>query len=539
VNSGRLVLVLVLLAALAWPAGGLQAQEKGKSQGKREAAPPVQVLVGGQKSDKQPPPPPPAPAIKLLESEVKLHMVQAAELRALNDLLVLQAAQRFHFKIDPKAPVNELLPVPPGAGPSGRPLLGDDLSGVSEVAFEAPPGKNGNTTETARQIAHQIAKINHLNQKQTDGFLEALRDRRADLRGLAFAMGDACRTTGERSKQFNRAVATVRNALQPPLPANKDGTKGTLLMEEARGSFWERYQAACRQEDKNLARADQVLCEHVTLARIAALMQMLAPEAPELRRGLVKYLASISHAEATRALARLAIFTAEDEVRRAAVDALKVRRERDYTEVLKNGLHYPYPAVARRAADAIAKLERKDLLPQLVALLEEPDPRAPILQNVGRREVPVVRELVRVNHHRNCLLCHAPGNTGTVAPDTLTAGVPIPGESLAPPSRGYQTSFPDATVRLDVTYLRQDFSLLQPVADAHPWPEMQRFDFLVRDRTLTEEEAAAYREQLEPREKGRLSPYRRVALAALRELTGLEAAPTAEAWRRLLKLPAR
>jgi hypothetical protein len=524
VSPGRLALVLFLLAALAWSAGGnLQAQEnKGKSEGKK----------------------PPAPAMSKEDAARLIKLDQARVLiqrRAdLEQLLVLSStAQRFQFKIDPKSPINDLLPVPPNAGTSAGPLLGDDLSQVPEVAFEAPPGKNGNTTETAKHIAHQIAKINHLNQQKTDGFLEALRDRRADLNGLGFAMGNACRTLGERSKQFHRAVTTVRNALQPQLPAHKDGTMGTMQMAEARGNFWEHYQAACRQEDKALARADQAQCEHVTLARIAALMQMLAPESAEVRRGLVKYLAGINHAEATRALARLAIFSGEDEVRRAAVDALKVRRERDYTGVLEQGLRYPYPAVARRAADAIAKLERQDLLPKLVALLEEPDPRAPELRQVSGRRVPVVRELVRVNHHRNCLLCHAPGNTGTVAPDTLTAGVPIPGESLAPPSRGYQTSFPDVTVRLDVTYLRQDFSVLQPVADAHPWPEMQRFDFLVRDRALTEEEATAYREKLAPREEGRLSPYRRVALAALREMTGLEAAPTAEAWRRLLKLPAR
>jgi len=36
-----------------------------------------------------------------------------------------------------------------------------------------------------------------------------------------------------------------------------------------------------------------------------------------------------------------------------------------------------------------------------------------------------------------------------------------------------------------------------------------------------------------------LSPYHRAALAALRELTGRDTAPTAEAWRLLLKLPAK
>jgi hypothetical protein len=42
---------------------------------------------------------------------------------------------------------------------------------------------------------------------------------------------------------------------------------------------------------------------------------------------------------------------------------------------------------------------------------------------------------------------------------------------------------------------------LQSVADAHPWPEMQRFDFLVRTRSLTDEEAQVYRETLGTRER--------------------------------------
>src|SRR5262249_47963590 len=99
-------------------------------------------------------------------------------------------------------------------------------------------------------------------------------------------------------------------------------------------------------------------------------------------------------------------------------------------------------------------------------------------------------------------------------------------------------SSPDVLVRVDVTYLRQDFSLFQPVANAHPWPEMQRFDFLVRTRELTDEEADTYREAFAKRELGRPSPYHRAVLTALRELSGLDTEPTPEAWRRLLKLPA-
>jgi hypothetical protein len=300
-------------------------------------------------------------------------------------------------------------------------------------------------------------------------------------------------------------------------------------------AFWSQYRTLCAQEDNATSKLGQSLQEQALLARIAALMQVLAPDSVAMRKGLVQYLASISHAEATRALAKLAIFSAEDEVRNPAIEALKVRREKDYTEILLRGLRYPLPAVAKRTTDAMIKLERADLVPELVSFLEEPDPRAPTIKEMGEKKVAVVRELVRINHHRNCLMCHAPAVPNEVSPQVTTAEVPRPDQPLPFPSDGYSNSIPDILVRLDVTYLRQDFSIMQPVADAHPWPEMQRFDFLVRNRELTTEEATAF-----PAAKaGVLSPYQRVTLAALRELTGRDTAPTPDAWRKLLDMPAR
>jgi hypothetical protein len=471
-------------------------------------------------------------------------------------------------------------------------VLTDDLTRVPEVKFQEPLNK-GTSPSALERTARMIAQINHINAGKQDGFLRALIAQRTDLAGMPFAMGDACRTKGERSKQFAQAVALVRQALQgvqtvaptatvpqpvptgPPAPTTApaptpdpatnpvpvsppagaavpppavDGRSQTIdvlvgvttvVGERNQGEqFWSRYTTLSSQEDQGLSRIHHVQREHVTVARIAALMQVLAPEPPETRLGLVKHLSSISHVEATRALARLAVFSTEDEVHQAAVEALKVRRERDYTDVLVQALRYPWPAVARRAGAAVVKLERTDLVPQLVEMLDESDPRLPVVKEIDKKKVPVVRELVRVNHHRNCLMCHAPGNTGTVSPETLTAAVPVPDQPLPSPSQGYQTTNPDVLVRLDVTYLRQDFSTFQAVADAHPWPELQRFDFLVRTRVLTEEEAESWRHKLEQREPGRLSPYQKAAVTALRELTGRDTAPTAEAWRRLLDLPA-
>jgi hypothetical protein len=116
--------------------------------------------------------------------------------------------------------------------------------------------------------------------------------------------------------------------------------------------------------------------------------------------------------------------------------------------------------------------------------------------------------------------------------------IPMPGESLSAET-GLSDNPKSPMIQFDVTYLRQDFSVRQPVANANPWPEMQRFDFLVRTRQLTDAEAASYREKFASPEPGRPSPYREAALAALRGLTGKDTEPTAAAWRRLLDLPAK
>lgn len=501
-----LLLILGILAGSDLTS--LHAQKSGTFEKKGERKPPE------PRKGPRPLPPPPAAAARPVQPPQP------------------SAAARFQFKIDPKTPLKDLLPPPPRTERTAGPVRGNNLSRVPEVQFEAPYGSTNG--EAIKHIAHQIAKINHLNDKKADGFIEALRSERPDLIGLPFAMGDACRTKGERSKQFARAVATVRQRLQH---AGEQAIVRTLPVNFLPEHFWENYSSDCTEEDTILTHIRCEQRELIALTRIAALTQILLPMT-QMHPGLVKYLSTVSHVEATRALARLAIFSADENARKAAIEALKVRRERDYTEVLVNGLRYPWPAVARRAALAITKLERNDLVPQLIEVLEQPDPRAPMTQEVKGKSVPVVRELVRVNHHRSCLLCHAPGNTGKVSADAVTAGVPVPGQPLNPPSGGYNNSQPDIVVRVDVTYLRQDFSALQAVADANPWPEMQRFDFLVRTRVLSDQEAASYCEKLKPREPGEFSPYHRAALAALRELTGRDTEPTPEAWRRLLKLSA-
>jgi hypothetical protein len=443
-------------------------------------------------------------------------------------LVPLPPRNTFSFNIDPKAPITSLLPTPPKAVSKVRPLLNDDLANVPEVMMSEPMDKKRPTPEAMQEIAHTIAKINHLNQAKTDGFMKAMIAQHTDMRGMPFLMDKECRTCEEQAKMFRHIAdhlnRSIFNSKRPE-----------------QGDFAEILDASVRQLKPSVVKSSTDL-DYFYRATIAASMQILMPEPERFRTGLAKYLSTVPHLDATKALAKLALFSTEDTVRTAAIEGLKLRREMDYTDILMQGFNYPMPAVSKRTAEALIKLNRKDLLAKLVDVLEQPDPQMPVKSQVDGKEVSTVRELVRVNHHRNCLLCHAPGNTPNVPEGVLTVAVPLPTEPLPKPSDGggYNSTpplSPDILVRLDMTYLRQDFSLMMPVSESHPWPEMQRFDFMVRTRVLTTTEATELTKLLDKREAGQLPPNHRAALYALRELTGCDTEPAAPAWRRLLKQP--
>ena len=447
---------------------------------------------------------------------------------------VLIEVKRFKFTIDPKTPLKDLLPVPPKASGPGGPVLVNDLTKVPEVHFQEPqrvhaarPTFADSNKPTKEELvvgqkfqaevdkllernANQIANINFLNLNKTDRFMELLIANRPDLAGLSFVMGDACRMDAERGKLFQVAVREARRFVNSRI---EDSAGGRLEGGPSHGP--EDLETYFRDKDNG--------------PRIAAMMQMAAPDRVALRLGLVKNFAAMQEKEAAVALARLALYSDEKEVRSAALKAVEKRTDKEIKDILLKGLTYPWPAVAENAAAAIVQLKRTDLAADLVSILEQPDPRAPAIKEIKGKNVPAVRELVRVNHHRNCLLCHAPGNTKDVNGFVITGGVPTPGESFSP--SGYRMQSPDILVRADVTYLRQDFSRLQEVPDAAPWPKMQRFDFLVRTRILSEAEAKAYQAEFA---KQKTSPYRQAALTALRALTGRDAEPTAAAWRKVL-----
>lgn len=440
--------------------------------------------------------------------------------------------RRFTFKIDPATALEDLLPIAPKTLSVLPPYLNEDLLQVPEVTLGNPLGKLPKSKDDPEEeMAHFIAKINHLNKPDPDGFLKALIANRSDLRGLPFLMGKDCRMEVKRAQLFAETVAVIERHLQEvaqsdPEAASVPNKKYTEAL------YWRNLDKVMADKGSDAkSHRSQTSKDELDHAGRIGLVQMIAPKSAPYRVVLAKYLATVEHAEATRELARLALFSPQENVRTAAIDGLKARPAHDYAKVLLQGFRYPLPEVSTRAAEALVALRCKDVLADLVDILEQPDPRAPAKQQVDGKDLTVVRELVRVNHHRNCLLCHAPANTEGVPRDVLTAPVTLPS---APLNRGYRGGglSPDIFVRIDVTYLRQDFSMLMPVKK-----EMQRFDFLVRTRVLS---AAAAAECATLLAKQGTPPSHRAAGYALRELTGRDPeAATPEAWRRVLKLAQR
>jgi hypothetical protein len=263
------------------------------------------------------------------------------------------------------------------------------------------------------------------------------------------------------------------------------------------------------------AKLDQALRGASSSTEVLArtLVQLLQVEAEPSRRLLIGELADLPGAAAGTRLAERALYDLSAAVRQDAVAALKRRPPEQFRQVLLDGLRHPWQAVADHAAEALAALDDRRAVAELVPLLEAPDPAGAIFDPA--RKGYVVREIVQLNHLRNCSLCHEPSTSPS---DPLRGKVPTVGEPL--PVLYYQDPSGDF-VRADVTFLRPDFSVMQPVADADPWPSEQRYDYLVRTRAATVQEQAARNDR-----RGRDYPQRQAVLFALRALT-LSGTPTA------------
>lgn len=278
---------------------------------------------------------------------------------------------------------------------------------------------------------------------------------------------------------------------------------------------------------------------------IPALMQILQVETPPIRQEVVGLLSEHHTLESTKGLVNRAVFDLSPEVRQAANQALRTRTRRDYRPELLDALRYPWAPAAWHAAETLVAVRDKKAVPALIDLLDAPDPTMPFGDPNGKL---VVRELVKVNHVQNCLLCHP----RSAKDDDPVRGLVAPPEfhtvSVAGSVSGFRSSYggrssgrtrivqtqPDVWLRADVTYLRQDFSLVHDLDETPSRTNLQRFDYLVRTREAT------FAEQL--LSDGVSSPpsasyaQREAVLFALRELTGQDLGPDSKDWRRSQQL---
>jgi hypothetical protein len=324
----------------------------------------------------------------------------------------------------------------------------------------------------------------------------ALFDSRPDFRGLPVLRDEDCHGLA--------CVAAVARTLRPTLGETVQflSTRaGSRLRRADDMPTW------VRRDPARIAEAHPML-----------LWQMCQCEKDDLRGVMTDVLKILEKPAAIEGLTRIALYDPDSDLRQKAVIALKSRPAEESRPYLIEGFAHPMSCVADHAATALTLLNDRGAVPELIDLLGKPDPNAPIPDESG---TPVVHELVKINHARNCQMCHAPSwDTNEVA----RATVPSPDQPLTPSfSSDYNNPCSDIFVRIDVTYLRPDFSRMLPVAKAAPWPDRQRYDFLVRTRPATPAEIIAPRPEK--------TPQREAIVRALQRLTGESLGDDVAAWK--------
>jgi hypothetical protein len=266
-----------------------------------------------------------------------------------------------------------------------------------------------------------------------------------------------------------------------------------------------------------------------TADAIPAMRQIMQVEPVPVRVQMVEMWAGYETPQATLALLNRAIFDLSPEVRQSANKALVERYQAGDRPELLEALRYPWPAAAWNAAETLVAVQDHRAVPELIELLDASDPAKPCCDSSGIHQV---RELVRIHHSQNCLLCHALSRDKNEPATRVVPGSDFVPRGVTGPRRGYYQSPSSAQpdyvlVRADVTYLRQDFSVMHSPQGATRGFGAQRFDYLVQTREATPEEIADM-------ETSDLEyPQRDAVLSALRRLTGRDAGNQSEDWRRM------
>ena len=283
-----------------------------------------------------------------------------------------------------------------------------------------------------------------------------------DAQGLPLVMGDECRSSRDDAEAIDWVSSTLGSAVNQfdPSLGSRDPSKNDAFR--------------IRELKKQLKTATDA---SVNPQRLKTADQILQIDHPRMRLELIEALEKSETETALKLLAKRAKFDFIPEVRLAATTALARFPRDQYREELLAGLKYPWHVIAQHSAEALVRLDDQEAIPELIAMLDLPHPNAPV--KVGKNKF-VQPELVAINHMRNCLLCHAPAGSS----HDIATGV-IPSWDKPLPKQYYKSENPHSpSVRADVTYLEQDFSVVQPVRSRGPWPQDQRFDYVVQQKPM-------------------------------------------------------
>jgi hypothetical protein len=384
------------------------------------------------------------------------------------------------------------------------------------------------------QTSMTLASMSRQQRQNRDLTPTFLMKRRPDLALLPFRMGDECHLGKEAADNLHTLSLKLRGCVQASTP--NDGIEVRPDPDKLR-TFLLNNPAPPIPPGTRTAfppGRSRGAAEWLVPEAVPTLQQLLMAENKPVRMLLVELLAQIRGKEATVALAQRAVFDLAPEVREAAVQALAQRPLEQSRPTLLQAMRYAWSPAAEHAAEALIHLRDTAAVPALVDLLAEPDPKLPQHQKEGpgHKDLLLVREVVRVNHLSNCTLCHA---VSADREDRVRGRVPSPGERISPSAGQGYGGETGTFVRADITYLRQDFSVHQPVENHGAWPKQQRYDYLLRTRTPTQGDLARLEHARLTHKKGLEPTYeqRDAVLFALRELTGKDLGPSWNAWLRL------
>ena len=342
---------------------------------------------------------------------------------------------------------------------------------------------------------------------------------RKDLQALPLTMGDQCRANVEEAT----AIKLVSSKLGRLISEASAGAQGVILRNSGnialRSKMIKARQDTSTEELRALVNSDS----HPQYLKTTD--QILQVQHRRDRLELINTLKGADNSTAIELLAKRSKYDLSADVRLAATHALAESPRDQYRAELLAGLAYPWHVVAQHSAEALVRLDDKEAIPELVEMLDLPHPTAPVEIEPDKFVQPT---LVAINHMRNCLLCHAPSLS---LKDIATAAVPNWDRPI--PISPYESSDPDfISVRADITYLKQDFSVVQPVVNHGPWPSKQRFDYVVQQTPMKRSKVNRTKKQIAKSK----NLNREAIVFALKKLSNLSPEDnSSESWKAILK----